>query len=123
MFRHLIDSIVEFPPSAVILVLVHCIALFWALRRHEMRPVLVLNIVMAAVILAYNTNAISGAFGYDAWLMALIAVALVNLISSGAALAGVRVPRAIIWIGFAIILALSTLLAAFTFLFKFDRLI
>lgn len=123
MFRHLIDRIIEFPPSAVILALMHGVALAWALRRNDMRPVHILNVAMAAAILLYNTRAISGAFGYDDWLFALIAIALINLICSGAALAGVRVPRAIIWIGFGIVFALSVLLVAFTFLFKFDRLI
>jgi hypothetical protein len=123
MFRNLIDGIINFPPSAIILVLVHCAALVWALRRKDIRPVLLLNAALAAVILGYNARFISGAYGYDDWLLVLVAIALINLIASGAALAGFRVPRAIIWVGFGIILALSVLLVAFTFMFKFDRLV
>ncbi len=107
----------------VILLLVHGAALTWALRRNDMRPVHLLNVAIAAVILAYNARAITGGFGYDDWLVALIAIAVINLIGSALALVGVRIPRAITWTGFGIIVVLNVLLIAFTFLFKFNRLI
>ncbi len=124
MFRHLIDRIIEFPPSAVILVLMHGAALAWALRRNDMRPALVLNVTMAAAILAYNAQAVVNAFGQEDWgLLALNVFALANLICSGAALFGARIPPLALWSGFAVGFALSLLLLAFLFLFKINRLI
>lgn len=123
MFRHLIDWIVTFPPSWIVFVLVHGAALAWALRRDDMRPVLLVNVTLAAAILGYNAKAMTGAFGYDDFLMVPIAVALINLLCGGAALAGLRVPRAVIWTGFGFVFVATLSLAAFFYSLKFDRLI
>jgi hypothetical protein len=124
MFRNMIDRIIEFQPSTIVLVLVHGAALVWALRRSDMRPVLVLNVVLAATIIAYNAQAIAAAIGNQDWgMLALNAFALASLICSGAALFGKHVPRLIIWSFFAAGFALSLLLLAFMLLFRIDRLI
>lgn len=78
---------------------------------------------MAAGILAYNGQGIGRAAGNGDWLLlALVAFALANLLCSGAALVGVRVPRLVLWTGFGADLVLSVLLVAFMLLFKTNRL-
>ena len=125
MLRAMIDQVIAFAPSSIVIALAHVGALAWAmLRRDGMTPVLVLNVAMAAGILAYNGQGIGRAFGNEDWgLLALVAFALANLLCSGAALFGARVPRLAIWSGFGADFALSVLLVAFMFLFKINRLI
>lgn len=124
LFRHWIDGIIEFQPSSIIIVVAHCVALAWALRRSDVRPVLVLNGAMAAVILAYNAEKIGTVFANEDWgIVALSAFALTSLICCGAALFGAGVPRPIIWSFFGIDFTLSLLLLAFMLLFRIDRLI
>jgi hypothetical protein len=126
LFRQIIDSIMGFPPSTILLVLVHGAALLWAIRYKDMRPAHILNVTIGAIILVYNARAISGAFGYDDWLFLFIGIAAINVICSGAALAGVRLPRAVVWItwiGFGLVCALMVLLLAFTFFIRFDKMI
>ncbi|MDI1343787.1 MAG: hypothetical protein PSV22_06775 [Pseudolabrys sp.] len=125
MLRAMIDQVIAFAPSSIVIALAHVGALAWALlRRGGMTPVLVLNVAMAAGILAYNGQGIGRAVSNEDWgLLALIAFALANLLCSGAALFGMRVPRQVLWVGFGVDLALSVLLVAFMFLFKINRLI
>ena len=125
MLRAAIDQVIAFAPSSIVIALAHVVALAWALlRRGGMTPVLVLNVAMAAAILAYNGQSICRAVGNEDWgLVALAAFALANLLCSGAALFGVRVPRLVVWSGFGVDLVLSLLLVAFMFLFKINRLI
>jgi hypothetical protein len=125
MLRTAIDQVMAYAPSSIVIALAHGAALVWALlRRDGMTPVLVLNVAMAAGILAYNAQGIGRAVGNEDWgLLALIAFALANFLCSGAALCGVRMPRLVLWGGFGVDLALSVLLVAFMFLFKINRLI
>jgi hypothetical protein len=125
MLRTAIDQVMASASGPTVIALAHVGALAWAvLRRGGMTPVLVLNVAMAAGILAYNGQGIGRAVDNEDWgLLALVAFALANLLCSGAALFGVRVPRLVVWTGFGADLVLSLLLVAFMFLFKIDRLI
>jgi hypothetical protein len=124
MLKALIDQLIEYKPTAVILVLAHVGALLWALGpRGSIVPALALNLVMAAGILAYNAQGFGLVLANADWaLMALAAFALANLLGSAAALYGLRIPAGIVWTIFGVDFALSVLLAAFLFLFKINRL-
>ncbi len=124
MLRSMIDQLMESRATPIVLVLAHIGALIWALRaRKVLAPVLVLNIAMAAAILAYNAEGVVYAASHSDWaLLGLMAFALVNLIGSGASLAGLAVPRALVWIGFGVDFALIVALTAFLLLFKINKL-
>ncbi len=124
MLHAIIDQLMDSRATPIVIVLAHVGAMIWALSpRKAIVPVLVLNIVMAAAILAYNAEGFGYAVSHSDWgLLALMAFALANLIASSAALAGLAVPRAIVWTGFGVDLALSLLLTVFMLTFKIDRL-
>lgn len=120
----MIDQLMGTNATPIVVVLTHIGAMTWALGpRRSIASVLVVNIVIAAAILAYNIPAAGYALSHADWaLLALTAFALANLIASGAALAGLAVPRAIVWAGFGVDLALGMLLTAFMLTFRIDRL-
>jgi hypothetical protein len=124
MIRALIDQIMTFNTTPVLLVLAHVGALIWAIRpRGGILPVLALNLVIATGILGYNIQHFAQLFAHaDATLLALVAFALVNLLVSAAALTR-RIPSAFVWVLFAVDFVLSMLLLAFMLTFKIDRLI
>jgi hypothetical protein len=91
--------------------------------RKGLGPVLGLNVIVAAGILVYNANQLGSMLDYaDYRLMALTAFALATLLISTAALFGLRIPVALIWIAFAGNFIMSALLMAFALLFKMNRL-
>jgi hypothetical protein len=110
--------------TSVVIVLAHVAALIWAIGlRKGLTPVLGLNLVIAAGILAYNAGHLGIMLRYSDYMqMALTAFALATLLISTAALFGLRIPVALIWIAFAGNFALSVLLMAFALLFKMNRL-
>ena len=124
MLRSMIDHLMESRATPIVLVLAHIGALIWSLgARKVLAPVLVLNIAMAAAILAYNPEGVVYAASHSDWaLLALMAFALANLIASGAALAGLAAPRALVWAAFGVDFALIVLLAAFLLLFKINKM-
>ena len=124
MIRALIDQIMDFKPTSLVLVLAHLGALIWALRpRGSIVPVLALNLVMATGILVYNAPHFATLLANaDAAPLALVAFALVNLLASAAALARRGLPAAIVWVPFGIDFALIVLLTIFLFTFKMTRL-
>jgi hypothetical protein len=124
MLRSMIDQLMESRATPIVLVLAHIGALIWAPgARKVLAPVLVLNIAMAAAILAYNAEGVVYAASHSDWaLLALMAFALANLIASGAALAGLAVPRALVWAAFGADFALIVMLTAFMLLFKINNL-
>lgn len=122
-FRHAIDAIVTSPASWAIFVLAHGAALLWAIKRHDLRPALLINIVLGAVLFSYNANVLAGTYGYDDFQMVPVVAGLINFICGVAALAGVRVPRAIIWIGFGFVFIATVLFTIFAYMLSFERLI
>lgn len=124
MLRALIDQLMEHKATSVVIVLAHVAALIWAVAlRKGLGPVLGLNLVIAAGILAYNANQFGSMLDYaDYRLMALMAFALATLLISAGALFGLRIPAALIWIAFAGNFAMSLLFMAFALLFRMDRL-
>ena len=124
MLRALIDQLMEHKATSVVIVLAHVAALIWAVAlRKGLGPVLGLNLVIAAGILAYNADHLGIMLRYaDYPLLALMAFALVTLLISAAAIFGWRIPVALIWITFAGNFIMSTLLMAFALLFKMNRL-
>jgi hypothetical protein len=124
MLRALIDQIMEYKVTSVVIVLAHIAALIWAVAlRKGLGPVLGLNVIVTAGILVYNANQLGSMLDYaDYRLMALMAFALATLLISAAALFGWRIPTALIWTAFAGNFAMSLLFMAFALLFKMDRL-
>jgi hypothetical protein len=124
MIRALIDQMIDFRLTSVVLVLTHIGALIWGLRsRGGIVPVLALNLVIATGILAYNAPHFALLIANaDTAPLAMTVFALVNLLTSAAALARLRVPSAIVWALFGVDFALSVLLMAFLITFKMTRL-
>jgi hypothetical protein len=110
--------------AAIIIVLAHVAALAWAVMlRKGMVPVLILNLVLSAAILAYNADHLVIMLRYsDYALMALMGYAVVAFVCAAGALYGLRIPAWINWTAFAVNLALSILLLAFLWFFKINRL-
>ena len=124
MLREMIDYLMEYKATTVIIVLAHVAVLIWAVGlRKGLGPVLGLNVIIAAGLLAYNASHVGIMLRYaDYAQLALMAFALATFIISAAALFGLRIPVALIWIAFAGNFALSTALMAFALLFKMNRL-
>jgi hypothetical protein len=124
MLRALIDQLMAHKATSVVIVLAHVAAAIWAVAlRKGLGPVLGLNVIVAAGILVYNANQLGSMLDYaDYRLMALTAFALATLLISTAALFGLRIPVALIWIAFAGNFIMSALLMAFALLFKMNRL-
>jgi len=124
MLRTAIDQLMDNKFAVVMLVLAHVGALLWAAGlRKGLVPALVLNVIIAAGIVAYNAQALGRAIGNADWaLVALAAFALVNLLVSVGALCRLRIPAWIVWILFGVDFILSLLLAAFSFLFRITML-
>jgi hypothetical protein len=123
MLRTLIDQLMG-AGAATVIVVAHLAALAWAVvLRKGMTPVLLLNLILSATILAYN----AGHLGImlqspDYAPLALMAYAAAALACSAGALCGVRIPGWINWTAFAVNLSLSILLLAFLALFRMTRL-
>jgi hypothetical protein len=124
MLRALIDQLMEHKATSVVIVLAHVAALIWAVAlRKGLGPVLGLNLVIAAGILAYNANQFGTMLHYaDYAPLVLMVFALATLLISAAALFGLPVPGAMIWTAFAGNFILSALFMAFALLFKMNRL-
>ena len=124
MLRELIDSFMAYKATTIFIVLAHVIALIWAVGlRRGLLPVLGLNVIVAAGIFAYNASYLSIMLRYaDYAQLALMAFAFATFIISTAALFGLQIPVALIWIAFGGNFTLSVVLMAFALLFKMNRL-
>lgn len=123
MLRTLIDQFMG-ANAAIVIVLAHLAALAWAaLLRKGMMPVLLLNLILSAAILAYNADHLGIMLrNADYAPLALMAYAAAALACSAGALCGVRIPAWVNWTAFAVNSSLSILLLAFLALFKMNRL-
>jgi hypothetical protein len=123
MLRTLIDQFMG-ANTAIVIVLAHLAALAWAAAlRKGMTPVLLLNLILSATILAYNAGHLGIMLqSADYAPLALMAYAAAALACSAGALCGVRIPAWINWTAFAVNLSLSILLLAFLALFRMNRL-
>jgi hypothetical protein len=125
MLRDLLDQLMAAKSTSVVIVLAHAGALAAAFGPYKtIKPALLLNLIVAGGILAYNAADVQAMIGHANWtLLALTVFALVTLLCSLGALYGLRIPRWLIWSEFAVDFALSVLLMAFMFLIRFDRMI
>jgi hypothetical protein len=123
MLRTFVDELMG-TNVAIVLVVAHIAALAWAvLLRKGMTPALLLNLILSAVILAYNADHLLIMLQYaDFTLLALMVYAAAVLACSAGALYGLRMPTWINWTAFAINFGLSILLLAFLATFKMTRL-
>jgi hypothetical protein len=106
------------------IVLAHVAALAWALiLRKGMTPALIVNLVLSAVVLAYNADHLGIMLEFaDTAPLAITVYAMAAFILSACALYGLRIPAWTNWIIFAINFSLGALLLAFLATFKMTRL-
>ena len=126
--KHVVDQLLSSTPrfqaAANMLVLAHGIAGFWAWRRGDLIPVLVLNVVFAATILIYRAPGLPAAIAaQDVAVLVLLAFEALALTGSVAALCGWAMPRGLVWLVFAVHALLSVALMVFAFTFRITRLI
>ena len=110
--------------TVLALVVAHVLAFFWAgVLRRKLAPVLALNLLVSAGVAIYWLPRLTQLFDYVDLVTAFVGFEFLVLITSLVAVAGRRVPAAVIWLEFA---AHSLLIvAALTFMvtFKITRLI
>ena len=106
------------------IVLAHIAALAWSKILHRgMTPVLVVNLVLSAVVLAYNADHLGIMLEYgDTAPLALTVYALVTFVLAACALCGLRIPAWINWSTFAVNFGVSVLFLAFLATFSITRL-
>lgn len=123
MLRTFVDNLMGVS-AAIVIVVAHLAALAWAaVLRKGMTPVLLLNLILSATMLAYNAGHLGVMLqSADYAPLALMAYAAAALACSAGALCGVRIPAWINWTAFAVNLSLSILLLAFLALFRMNRL-
>lgn len=121
--RAVIDQVMG-TGAATALVLVHAVALLCAtVWRKGMAPVLIVNLLTSAAILAYNAGNLGAMIEYgDAAPLMLTAYAAAAFIVSVCALFGMRIANWIGWAVFAIDLGFSTLLLTYLVFFRMTRL-
>ena len=123
MLRTFVDNLMG-TNAAIVIIVAHLAALAWAtVLRKGMTPVLLLNLILSATILAYNAGHLGIMLQHaDYAPLALMAYAAAALACSAGVLCGVRIPAWINWTAFAVNLSLSILLLAFLALFRMNRL-
>ena len=124
MFRNLVDAVLEHQAAPVIIVLAQICVLAWAVAfRGGLKPILVVNITIAAVVLLYNTGYLEIAIRYGEyeriWLMVFEGI---TLVTSAAALGRLPVPAWIVWTCFAVNFAMCLALMVFMLTFRLTRL-
>ena len=115
------DQIVQLIVYA--LVLAHLGVVVWYWLRHDLTPVLALNLLVGGGVMAYWAPRLGELFNYVDMVWAFVAFELAVLATAAAAFAGVRVPRALILAAFAGNAALSAGALYFILTFKITRLI
>jgi hypothetical protein len=125
VFRNAVDQLMGYQATPILIVLAHCGALLWAAGfRKGIKPLLVVNLLLAAAIVVYNIGALGPAIAHNDYaIMSLAGFELITLLSSICAFAGIRVPSWIIWIGFGVNFLLAVALMAFVLSFKMTLLI
>ncbi len=109
--------------AAWVIVLAHVAALAWAILRKSTTPALIVNLVLAAAVLAYNADHLGIMIEYrDVMPLALTIYAVAAFVFAACTLAGLRVPAWINWTVFGINFSLGVLLLVFLATFKITRL-
>jgi len=126
--KYLIDQLLSSTPRfqvvAIMLVLAHGVAGFWAWRRGDLIPVLALNALFAATILLYRGPGLPAAIAaQDIAVLVLLAVEALAFTGSVAALCGWAMPRGLVRLVFAVHALMSVALMVFAFTFRITRLI
>jgi hypothetical protein len=116
------DDIVKTIASA--LMLAHIAAFVWAgVLRRGIAPVLALNILVSVGVIAYWIPRISELFHYVDAMQGFVGFELAVMATSLLAVGRFRVPRALIWIEFAVHALFVAATLAFMFTFKLTRLV
>ena len=125
MFRNAIDRLMDYQVTPILIVLAYCGTLLWATAfRKGIKPALIVNLLVAAGILAYNLEDAGRSIPHDDYvIMSLVGFELIALFLSIGVLAGIRVPTWIVWAAIGINFLLAIALLAFLLLFKITRLI
>lgn len=107
----------------VAILLAHGATLLWAVLRRTMRPIIWLNLCVAAAVLLYWGPRIGQVVSAgDVQVFALTGFALATAALSLAALGALRIPTWLIALPFALQTAASVAAVAFAFTFKITRL-
>jgi hypothetical protein len=125
MFRNILDAFLDYKATHVISVLVQSAILIWALAlRGGIKPILVVNFIIASAVVLYNATQLPAAIQYqDHGLLGLVLFEAVTLATAAAALCGVRISVFLVWIAFAVNFFLCIALMLFMLTFKMTRLI
>lgn len=125
MFRNILDALLDYKATHVVGVVAQLGILLWATAwRGGIKPILVVNLIIAGAVLLYNATRLPAAIQYQDYpLIGLILFEFATLIASAGALYGVRVPSWLIWIAFAVNFLLCIALMLFILTFRMTRLI
>ena len=118
MFRAAIDQLMNDKVAPLLMALAFGGAPPWAMTRRDIKPALVVNLIVAAAVLAYQFPLQGTAVLQDSALLRLVAFEIVTALTSMGALCGLRIPNWIVWLTFAINFLLIAALAAFLLTFK-----
>ena len=113
------DDIVK--SVAIVLLLAHIVVAGWL--RGRIRWVVALNLVVSGSVMAYWAPHITELPGYIEAVWFFVAFEFAVLVTSLLALAGMRIPRALIWTAFVVHALLTASSVLFMFTFRMTRLI
>ena len=109
--------------ATVAILLAHGAILLWAVLRRTIRPIIWLNLCVAAAVLLYWAPQIGRIVNSgDVPIMALAGFALASAAMSLAALSVLRIPAWLFALPFALQMAASVIAVIFAFTFKITRL-
>ena len=113
-----------FTTVTIVLVLAHAGALLGtAAFGKGIKPVLLVNLTVAAAVLVEKTPRLGIAIGYAGYhSLSLWAFELSTLLTSAAALLGRRIPAPVVWVPFSFNFLLSAALLVFALTFRMTRL-
>jgi hypothetical protein len=125
MVKTVLDALLNYQVAHVVIVLAQGAVLLWVAGfRKGIKPILVVNLIVAATVLLYNATRLPIAIHYQEYrLLGLVAFECGAMIASAGALLGVRIPAWLIWLAFGVNLLLSAALMIFMLTFKMTRLI
>ena len=110
--------------TVLALVVAHVLAFFWAgVLRRKLAPVLALNLLVSAGVAIYWLPRLTQLFDYVDLVTAFVGFEFLVLITSLVAVAGRRVPPAVIWLEFGAHSLLIVGALIFMSTFKITRLI
>lgn len=120
MFRNILDRLLDDKATHVVNVAVQLGILLWALVwRGGIKPILIVNLVLSSVVLLYNATQWPAFIQYQEYpLIGFNLFELAILVTSGAALYGLRIPSWLIWIAFSVNFLLCIALMLFVLTFR-----